>query len=93
MSLYYEYLVSFHTWKAQKTPQNVCRSSENKAYINSCVTRCAVINRTFSKIRLQIEELSLSDDAISCVLSNIESKDHRVNTDAFATCKDVQIQT
>ena len=41
----------------------------------------------FSKLRLQIQELSLSHDAVSCVFSNIESKDNPVNTDAL------QIQT
>ena len=61
--------------------------------MTSCETRGAVIYSTFSKIRLQIKELSLSDDAISCVLSNIESKEIRVTTDAFATCENVQIQT
>ena len=61
--------------------------------MNSCVTRCAVIYSTFSQIRLRIKELSLSDDATSCVPSNRESKENRVNTDAFATCENVQIQT
>ena len=46
-----------------------------------------------SKIRLQIQELSLSHDAISCVLSKIESRGNPVNTDAFATSENVQIQT
>ena len=46
----------------------------------------------FSKIRLQIQELSLSHDAISCVLSNIESQEKPVNTDVFATSENVQIQ-
>ena len=81
------------SWKAQKTLQDVCRSNENKAKINSCVKRCAVIYSMFSKIRPRIQELSLSHDAISCVLSSIESQENPVNTDAFATSENVQIQT
>ena len=77
--------------KQQKTSQNVCRSNENKTKINSCVKRCDVIYSMFSKIRLRIQELSLSHNAISCVLYNIES--HPVNTDKFATSENVQIQT
>ena len=38
------------------------------------VTRCAVIYGAFSKIRLQITELSFSYEAIPCVPSNIESR-------------------
>ena len=34
----------------------------------------------------------LSHDAISCVLSNIESQEKPVNTDVFATSENVQIQ-
>ena len=70
-------------WKAQKILQNVCRSNENRAKINSCVKRCAVIYSMFSKIRLRIEELSLSHDA---------KPKKPVNTDAFATSENVQIQ-
>ena len=47
----------------------------------------------FSNRRLQIQELSLSHDAISCVLSIIESKENTVNTDAFVTSESMEIQT
>ena len=79
------------SWKAQKALQDVCRSSENKAKIFSCVKRCAVLYSIFSKIRLPIQELSLSHDAVSCVLSNLESKENPVKGDAFATSENVQI--
>ena len=80
------------SWKAHKTLQNVCRRTKTQPSINSCVKRCAVIYSIFSKIRLRIQDLSLSHDARSSVLSNIESQEKPVNTDVFATSENVQIQ-
>ena len=61
--------------KSCKTCAEATKTDENRAKINSCVKRGAVIYSIFPKIRLRIQELSLSHDAISCVLSNIESQE------------------
>ena len=86
-------VIEGHLLESAENPAKLVSKQRNQSkHKFLCKAMCCNLQH-FSQIRLQIKELSLSDDAISCVLSDIESDENRVNTDAFATCENVQIQT
>ena len=80
------------SWKAHKTPAKRVQKNENRAKHKFLRKAMCCNLQHFSKIRLRIQDLSLSHDAISCVLSNIENPNKPVNTDVFATSENVQLQ-